>query len=432
MEKQELRRAFLGGVGGTGPDPAFVLLLLFWITLPLPRLHLATLAGQGIEARDLFLVLSYGAVVLRAGLARRLPAIDPYAVPAGVFLTTLAVLALCSPRPDAAALVKLAGFGAYVLSPVLAPVVVDTPRRFEIVISAGCVGLSIALFAALASAVVFFADPAGLGREAVCSWGALPPSPVPRVCWPFLNPNMLAGYLTLAAPLACFLLDRPRWRPAGIALLVGVVTTAPFTMSAEVGGLALALSFLVAVRLRHRTIAWTLRAAGSLVAGSLAIAVTSYVVDGRLRLWDGPRVSVWRGALETLREHPLVGRGYGSLVAYVTDPRAFGYDPDWQHSVTEGGWMDGHNVWLDVMGQAGAIGLATFVWLVVTVARRTRDIGEGATRFTLAAAIGGGFLYGGLFDALEEARHLWAMVGLVVTASCLFPRALDGGPSRCD
>ena len=166
------------------------------------------------------------------------------------------------------------------------------------------------------------------------------------------------------------------------------------------------------------------------IAVGLALAVTSYLVDGRPRLWDGPRIAVWKASLETARAHPWLGRGYDAAVAYVTDPRAAGFHADWQRLPPSGQWRDGHDVWLNVLGQAGLVGLAAFVWLVVAIGARVRRIDDPLVRAVFAGSLGGAFLYGGLFDAIEEARHLWAVAGLALAAGALWPRSRPVTPGR--
>jgi O-antigen ligase len=127
-----------------------------------------------------------------------------------------------------------------------------------------------------------------------------------------------------------------------------------------------------------------------------------------VRLAEGGRVDIWRGALRTAAAHPVVGKGYGTLVGETSNPRAVVSMEHWGTGAMEASGpvtVEAHDVWLNVLGQTGVPGLvafAVFVALVVRASARERALLAG-----LVAAL----LYHGLFAAIEDARHLWLLLG---------------------
>jgi O-antigen ligase len=255
---------------------------------------------------------------------------------------------------------------------------------------------------------------------------------------------MFANYLELALPVTIAALwgrVRPALLVAGAAIAVVV---AAFTLSSGFAGLLFGLFLLVAWGWRERRGIRTLLLAGLGVAtvGAAAVLTFSSIawpvaqgqdgdvrIGGRAyRLMDGARPSLWRAAAETFRSHPLLGIGYGEHVSTTSDPRAFVY-ADRLDTVAARGpvaarKMEAHNAWLNVAGQAGVLGLATFAFLllanwvpVLAVARRPGEFSVLAAG--LFAGFAGGLLYHGVFGALEETRALWALAALGATTVAL-------------
>ncbi len=171
---------------------------------------------------------------------------------------------------------------------------------------------------------------------------------------------------------------------------------------------------------RRSAVAWTLAAAVS--AAGLVLAVMAYTPDlgalthgaspgSRLVLEPSPRLLIWQSAAEGLPSHPIVGRGLGAAVADVDYLTPSGVQ---QHH------GDAHNVWLSIAGQAGALGLAAFVALVVYLLRGLRgaDVGgpdDFALRGCLTLALVT-VLYHSLSISSEETRHVWLLFGVLAAA----------------
>jgi O-antigen ligase len=82
---------------------------------------------------------------------------------------------------------------------------------------------------------------------------------------------------------------------------------------------------------------------------------------------------------------------------------------------------DAHNSFLNVAAEAGVIGLAAFLALVVYLVRPAIRSFARAGSFAVTKAAGiafiCAFIYQGLTGSFEEARHLWVLAGLLLAAS---------------
>jgi O-antigen ligase len=86
--------------------------------------------------------------------------------------------------------------------------------------------------------------------------------------------------------------------------------------------------------------------------------------------------------------------------------------------------MDGHNVWLNVAGQAGILGLLAFLWLVRALwlqaqSSRRQQAGTGLSLADGLAAALLGWLVHSFSGAFEEARELWILLAMVVAIAAM-------------
>src|SRR5262249_3817660 len=83
--------------------------------------------------------------------------------------------------------------------------------------------------------------------------------------------------------------------------------------------------------------------------------------------------------------------------------------------------LEGHNAWINVLGQVGAIGMVAFVWLLWTLLQPLRrahpphDPRLSLLRLGVGGGVVGAVFYHGLFAANEESRHLWPLLGLMAS-----------------
>ena len=331
MDLARARRADLAALR----EPSVALYCLYAASVPLARPGVFAVAGNPVQLADVLLILSYAAWGVLWVRRRPRLVVDGALVASLVFLATLGLSLAASGGLRTGALLKLGAYATMILSPVLAAQVVTTSAGLRCLLTAWIVGVCLAVVTGVAGIVSFYLDRAGLGAALMCGYGALSAANLPRLCAPFRHPNMLANFLALGGPPVMLLIARTArpvlaWIFAGALLLVGVLT-----LSTGFAGLVLGVAIVAwglargrrwAVPARVTIVAATAAVMAVLTIGTIATLVPpgeGHVSLGRrdLRLWDGPRPSIWRGAAATIVRHPLTGAGYGTLVAETSDPR---------------------------------------------------------------------------------------------------------------
>lgn len=427
-------------------DPLFALYAAYVATLPITRPAVAHVGAQPVMVADLLVVALYAVWGLRLVRGRVSVAVDRLLLASLAYLVVLAVTLVAVPPFRIAGVVKLVAYATLVLLPVLTVRIVDRPARMRLVLAAWAAGAALTVAIGIVGLLAFYLGPKSLDQLLGCGYGNLKAGPYPRLCAPFRHPNMFQNYLNIAVPLGLAMAwGRVRAVWLAVALVVtGIVSV--FTLSTAFAGL-LGGVLIVLMRvwrgpsgLRAVTLAGLGAATGgaallltlATIAGPVPSGQGHIPIGSRdLRLMDESRPSIWRGALRTFLDHPIIGYGYGTEVSVVTDPRAF-VPKDKQPFVTypvKPHRMEAHNVWLSVAGQAGIIGLGAFLFLLSCLWRpawrllRSPDEGWRRLGTGLAAAFVGAFLYHGLFAAIEEARHEWALFALAAAAGALATRA---------
>jgi O-antigen ligase len=95
--------------------------------------------------------------------------------------------------------------------------------------------------------------------------------------------------------------------------------------------------------------------------------------------WNTRRLDIWRATWEMIKDHPLVGVGFGGYWTAVTEyhDASGAYTP-----------QQAHNDYLEILASGGVIGCAIFLWLAVVVLRRTRKVLARGDPFRRAACLG--------------------------------------------
>jgi O-antigen ligase len=423
-------------------DPLLLAYLAFVVSLPITRPGVFTLSEHPVMLSDLLMVLVYALFLRQWKRGRVTVRLDGLLGSSLLFLLALALSMVAAHALHGGALIKLAAYGCLVLLPSLTRAVVDTPARLRLVLAAWGAGAGIAVAVGLVGLLAFYLDRHGVGEAMMCGYGGLKSGPYPRLCAPFRHPNMFANYLALAMPLVLATgwgrLPR-RWLVAlvGAALVIGALTMSA-GFAGLLGGLYLVVHRLWRSRGVGRKVALVL--GGGAVAGAAGVlvlaSVASVVPHGQghlaigshdLLFMDGARPSIWRAAAANIAAHPLTGLGYGREVALVSDPRAFIHADNLAtlKGPVSARWMEGHDVWLNLTGQAGFLGLATFAVLLFLLWRPTwpllfdRDQSWRALGSGLWGAFVGAFLFHGIFAAIEEGRHIWALFALAAASASL-------------
>lgn len=352
---------------------------------------------------------------------------DPIYKYLAAFLLAMAVSAAFSIVPRTSVL-KFAGIG-YLIG--LAVLTINVVRNERLLKSAILVWITASTAVSLIGAitvVLFYVDRTSPWHSMFLHhYGSLPVGNYPRIQSTFLYPAMLCNYLTagIFLILASFKLGWIKNKPTAFCLILHGIA-AIFTLTPGLGGLVFAIAlwvgflFIERERPLYGRIAFT---AGSLVfIVSMAVSAFSiwpistspFTLDlFGLRIDPTQRLLAWRDALETFLQHPLFGKGVGLGVANVRFQA-----PSGQMQIL----TDAHNTFLSIAGQAGILGLATFLALMIATLRRGTifPIGEVTKKpisLAMTIALVSGIAFQGLVGSFEDARHLWVLLGLIVAAS---------------
>src|SRR5215213_9257294 len=188
---------------------------------------------------------------------------------------------------------------------------------------------------------------------------------------------------------------------------------------------------------RRRRLLVSLAARAVLVASLLVLAAVAVVRVGGERVvsnlstvgeelgpgdattrWNTRRVDIWRATVEMIKDHPLVGVGFGGYWTAVTEyhDASGAYTP-----------QQAHNDYLEILAGGGLIGCAIFLWLAVVVMGRARNALLRGDSFRRAACLGAltglfGVAVHSLFDfGLHLTINSALFVALVVIATADVP-----------
>ena len=316
------------------------------------------------------------------------------------------------------------------LLPVMSVNIITNVSRLRLSLYAWLAGAIIPMFLGLVGIGLYYFLPGSeFLTEITYHYGAVPVGNFPRISSTFVSASMFCNYLTVTFAIlaACRWLNwiSPR---VSIALVASCILCLAFTVSIALGGFFLAGGLLV----WHRRSEPAARIFGLSLAIVNAIAFivispfslprpdvhysTEHLFFGFLA--PSSRLLVWTDAANRLVEHPILGSGVGTSVAAVA------------YRNSEGNWSlltDAHNMFLNVAGQAGIIGLIALlfvIWSVLRAGLRSSDAGLTPIRVTLVIAFVAAFLYDGLTGSFENARHLWILIGLILAVDQVDRRAL--------
>jgi putative inorganic carbon (hco3(-)) transporter len=192
------------------------------------------------------------------------------------------------------------------------------------------------------------------------------------------NPNLLAGYLIPGVMLsAAAVFAWPRWVPKGLALLATAINALCLILTLSRGGW---IGFLIAafVLLTLLVQYWSLwftpfwrrwalpvllgGAAAVVVLGVLSVSslrarVLSMFV-GRADSSNNFRMNVWAAVLDMIRDRPILGIGPGNAAFNAVYPL---------YQRPRYTALSAYSVFLEVLVEAGVVGLITFLWLLLLI-----------------------------------------------------------------
>lgn len=406
--------------------------MLGWslVVLSYPFIYLQLFIGREINIPyvDLLAMLTFAGVAIKnflpfrsgsgggaRGGAWSLPGLVPFAL-------FIAVAALSLSNVEHLAL----GF-KYLLRPlsffylmfvVLPILIIDTPKRLfttlRIMFLVGGIAAAMGLWSML------FPPEPGAFRRAVpiAIFGTTPLG---------TNHNLIAEVLVSVIPigiiLAAFAHGRlRRWYVVGTAALALI---ALLTFSRN-GWLTLAVegAILLVVLARDRGISW--RRIASYTAPVVAFALLAIAVFSTTtvaRSSNVNRLRLTEIAVAQFRDHPWVGAGVGTFIEAVSRDRWYIAD--------FGKPQEAHGLVQKLLAETGALGLLTFVWLLIAIVRHIvrvyrRSEVAPAWRLILLALLCSAFgsIVFQLFNTSYFVSKLWLPLGIALAATRLAERGI--------
>ncbi len=192
------------------------------------------------------------------------------------------------------------------------------------------------------------------------------------------NPNLLAGYLipgVMLSGVAVF--AWPRWVPKGLAVLAAAINTLCIVLTLSRGGWVgfliagfVLLTLLVQYWSIWFTPFWRRWALPLLLGGAAAVVVLGVLSVSSLRarvlsMFVGRadssnnfRMNVWAAVIDMIRARPILGIGPGNDAFNAVYPLF--QRPRYTA-------LSAYSVFLEVLVEAGIIGLVAFLWLLMLI-----------------------------------------------------------------
>jgi putative inorganic carbon (HCO3(-)) transporter len=337
----------------------------------------------------------------------------------------------------------------------------SAPRAWEV---AGYILYGVALGAALVNAAAVQRRPQAIAWALLCVGAALAAlgplvmttvTPADSWLWAVqsaarplagalgetINPNILAGGLLVAFPLAAalaleggWLPEHPRregWARAGLALLAALLAGVVWLAGSRGTLLGLAAVLLLLAVLRWPRLAWALPVIALGIGVVVAVrwdAATNALGAGGAIGFD-ERLEIWARALRLLYDFPLTGAGLGAfgqviplLYPYFLIPTAVEVP-------------DAHQLLLQVGVDLGLPGLVAYVALLLClfamlagVLRRRAGLPHALAAACLGVLVG--TLAAGLFGAVNWGVKLSVLPWMVVALAVLLDREAERDFSR--
>jgi len=186
------------------------------------------------------------------------------------------------------------------------------------------------------------------------------------------HPNGYGAYLSATVPLALVLLyleGRMFYKLLAIIVLCVGVLGLIFSLSRGAWlGFLVALIFVLAfaIRKQRRNLHTALVGAGSILLILLSLILSQQdLITTRLTNAQGQesamsRVTMARGAIAMIRDHPMLGVGSNNYTLLMPE-----YDP--LDYAREGRLVIVHNIFLLIAAETGLVGLAAFLWFLASL-----------------------------------------------------------------
>jgi putative inorganic carbon (hco3(-)) transporter len=252
------------------------------------------------------------------------------------------------------------------------------------------------------------------------------------------NPNLLAGYLLPAVVFsAAAFFAWKRWLPKALAVVMwlanSVCLVLTFSRGGWIGFVMACFCFLLlcvhwySVYLPRfwRRFALPLVLGGSAALVIVAVVAVAPIRDRVMSMFSGRedssnnfRINVWMAVVQMIRDYPLLGIGPGNDAFKQIYPR---------YQITGFTALSAYSIFLEVLVEAGVLGLLGFLWLLVVLfnqgwvqiqrLRRLADREGFWLMATVATMVG--MLCHGLVDTVWYRPQIstlwWLMIALVTS-----------------
>jgi O-antigen ligase len=269
------------------------------------------------------------------------------------------------------------------------------------------------------------------------------------------DPDFFAAMQLVVAPIVLVLASETKNHRARVWLYVALfaILTSIFTSLSRGGFIGIAVLGLILLasrpermfRSRHeKAVALFIVALGIVALFSrpyfreqvLTRAESIYAPQTQDDATGSGRTNIWKAAIRTTGEHPVLGVGFGSFghVSQELILNTPGVNPEVLQIREEGNNFVAHNTYLGTAAELGLTGLFLYLGLLVSTVltlRRTaaRALSAGATftaRIAHALVFGlAAWAIATVFLSGETARMLWIIVGLAVA----LPKLVDAARS---
>lgn len=250
----------------------------------------------------------------------------------------------------------------------------------------------------------------------------------------FQNSSDFSGEMLMFAPIAfeLALFVKPRVRRITYwFLMLGAVTGVMSILGASSRGSQVALAFQGGWMAVQRKLKLKSVLAVALLLG-IGYALLPAGEKARWAVAGSDPTSVqrfdyWRGGLKMIEHHPFLGVGYFNFAPV--------YAADYPNKLWHGTAQLPHNIFIQVGTDAGLVGLAIFLMLILRNLKVARDIrricerSASAPAFALSVARGltlttWGFVIAGQFNTVSYYPFLWINLALTVSLADIVKRAV--------
>jgi len=242
-----------------------------------------------------------------------------------------------------------------------------------------------------------------------------------RVAGTLLHPNSLGGFLALLLPVSAALVVAPvanwyRWF-AAVAFATGTVVLGLSQSRGGFLGYLTAMIVLVGLMYWCQLVPRTILIRGSILA-MIPLSLQAVVIGARLKDFDNAaalsRIPLMRLAFTMIGDNVVWGVGANNFAAALGSYVTVEYSAAWVSTV--------HNRYLLTWAETGIVGLAVFLWFLLSILRRAFGVVRSSDRLLALVAAG---LFAGILGSMIHmsvdiyhnrpiVQLLWLVAGLVI------------------